>query len=195
MAKIKGGFKMERIEIKGINVEVLEELNLALKRGQDIFKNARGQGNKTRNVSKTEFVNKMIDSLIEGVKRDIYLQSTIRELDVQELKKIDVLLRRDEKVQTPLALQASDLSDKAVFLYSAMVSKVYSVTVSCCEEVYSSEELEGLKQGYREFTSQFFKAKGDKDKKFDAARKAMALLRGSASIKESQNNQLHTTTK
>ena len=64
-----------------------------------------------------------------------------------------------------------------------MVSRVYKMTVKSCEEAYSSEDLERLSQGYKDFAQETLQANGNKSKKFDAARNAMALLRSSASGK------------
>lgn len=128
-------------------------------------------------------INKTIDSLIEDVKCDGTLTTTIRGLDIQELKKLDAVLHRDEQIQTPSSIKASDLSNNAVNLYAAMVSKVYTMTVRSCEGLYSNAELDKLTQGYKEFAEDIFQANGDKTKKFDATRKAMSLLRNTASQK------------
>lgn len=174
---------MKKMEITGINYEVLEELDLALKKGADIFKNAPSQSQVVTNATKKDFINREINSWIEASKADIYLTPTIRELDIQELKKLDAVLYRDEQIQTPSSIKASDLSEKAVNLYAAMVSRVYKMTVKSCEEAYSSEDLERLSQGYKDFAQETLQANGNKSKKFDAARNAMALLRSSASGK------------
>ena len=171
---------MERIQMTRINYEVLEGLNLDLKRETD---NTPNKSKVITNTTIKDFINGTINSCIEASKCDIYLKQTIRELDIQELKKLDAVLYRDEQVQTPASIKATDLSDKAVNLYAAMVSRVYTMTVKNCEEVYSSEDLENLKEGYKVFSQEILQGNGNKAKKFDASRKAMALLRSSASKK------------
>lgn len=140
---------MEIIELKEINIERLRELY------------------DTRDVRKQQ----EIDAAIEMVKRSEQLKETIRELDVEELKKIDALLYRGAQPATCTSIKASDLSDRGVNLYVAIVKGAHMLTLKEC--THPTEEY----RNYKKFIQELSEAGTNKDKKFEVASQAMLTLR------------------
>lgn len=135
---------------------------------------------------KDKSINRVIDMNIEDMKRERYLTPMIRELDIQELKKLDAVLHRGEIKQSITSISPVDLSEKAVNLYVAIVKGVFTKTVDTCCELYTSEELVDLAKTSKTFNDELLLGNGDKKKKFEAAQKALIALRTSSTTKEIQ---------
>jgi len=184
-----GGINMEKIEIKGINIAALEELNLAVQRGMTIFEKGRETRRIAREMEKDKLaqlrdttINKVIDLSIEEMKREEYLTQTIRELDFQELKKLDAVLYRGPS-SSPLDIKPLDLSEQAVNLYVSIARGTYLKTIATCASVYDSKQLDSLSSSYKEFNQNLTEAYGNKTKKFNLAANLMKTLRQSSKSK------------
>lgn len=166
---------MEKLVITGLNIEALNTANeRSLKTSAIVGK------------IKDRSINKMIDKHIEDMKRERCLTPMIRELDIQELKKLDAVLHRGEMSSSITSITPVDLSDRAVNLYVAIVKGVFTKTVDTCCELYTSEELVSLAKTSKTFNEELLLGNGDKKKKFEAAQKALITLRTSTTTKEKQ---------
>lgn len=164
---------MEKLVITGLNINAVSGLNSVSL--------TTGAASKLKDKS----INRMIDLHIEEMKRERYLTPMIRELDIQELKKLDAVLHRGEAPTSLTAITPVDLSEKAVNLYVAIVKGAFTKTVDTCCELYTSDELVNLAKTKQTLTDELLQGNGNKQKKFDAAQKALISLRNSSTSKES----------
>lgn len=153
----------------------------------ETFEKANGMTlNEIAGKVKDKSINRVIDMNIEEMKRERYLTPMIRELDIQELKKLDAVLHRGEIKPSITSISSVDLSERAVNLYVAIVKGVFTKTVDTCCELYTSEELVNLAKTSKTFNDELLLGNGDKNKKFEAAQKALIALRTSSTTKEIQ---------